>query len=154
MDDDPDLRIAVCWQSRCRRVDDGVIERVVRSVLDAEGCTRAELSIAIIDDAEMAALHAHHLDKSGPTDVLTFDLADAAEIDAGGLDGEVVVSAETAARVSASAGHDADAELLLYIAHGLLHLLGYDDQDPAEADAMRRRQHALVTALGFALDET
>ena len=65
------------------------------------------------------------------------------------LCGELVVSAERAAAIARRAGVDPQAELALYVVHGLLHLCGYDDQAPADADAMRRREGEILAREGL-----
>ena len=102
----------------------------------------------------MAELNDRHLMHDGPTDVLTFDLQDSDEIKTGDLDdptsieGEIVVSVETAAREAARRGHDSDAEAALYVVHGTLHLLGYDDADEEDAAAMHAVEDDILTAVG------
>jgi probable rRNA maturation factor len=65
------------------------------------------------------------------------------------LVGEVLLSADTARREAAARGHCAYHELLLYAVHGVLHLLGYDDHDPAGRRRMRRAERAALAALGI-----
>jgi probable rRNA maturation factor len=121
------------------------IRRAVRLTLRREGVTDAALSITVLDDAEIRRLNRHFLSHDWPTDVLSFDLSDPGRQ----LSGEIVVSAERAARVAKRRRADARAELLLYVVHGLLHLLGYDDLAPAPASRMHRRENEILTELGY-----
>ena len=107
----------------------------------------ATLSVAVVDDATMAALHERFLGVAGPTDVLTFELG---HDDADGrvTEGEVVVDADEAARQAAERGHRVEVELLLYALHGLLHLSGYDDLDPASHARMHAREDEVLEAIG------
>jgi probable rRNA maturation factor len=75
-----------------------------------------------------------------PTDVLTFPLHEPNEP----LSGQIVLSVETAARVGPAYGLSAEEEVLLYAIHGLLHLCGYDDRSPRDAQRMRQRQVQLL----------
>jgi probable rRNA maturation factor len=93
----------------------------------------ASLSIAIVDDETMQSLNAKYLDHNYPTDVLSFALEDGGQH----LEGEIIISADTAASAAAEHGTTATAEQLLYVIHGTLHLVGYGDKSPEEADAMR-----------------
>ncbi|MFM8986307.1 MAG: rRNA maturation RNase YbeY [Planctomycetia bacterium] len=120
---------------------------VVRRALAREGVTAAEISILIVGDRRMARLHEEWLGVPGPTDVITFDLADDAPD--GGLRGDIVVSAETARRVAREVGWRPRHELAYYVVHGLLHLAGYDDHDPADRRAMRARERVLLRAAGL-----
>ena len=106
----------------------------------------AELTLAVVDDARMAQLHAHHCGELGTTDVLTFDLRDSPDEP---LVAELVLCRDVAARQAAARGHAARLELLLYAVHGLLHLLGYDDHTEADAAAMHAREDQLLTAAGW-----
>lgn len=106
----------------------------------------AELTLAVVDDARMAQLHAHHCGEPGTTDVLTFDLRDSPDEP---LVAELVLCRDVAVRQAAARGHAARLELLLYAVHGLLHLLGYDDHTEADAAAMHAREDQLLTAAGW-----
>ena len=103
-----------------------LIQAAKRILADAQ-ITTGEISLAIVDDPRMHELNRQYLQHDYPTDVLSFIL----EEDEGFLDGEVIVSADYAAREAAQFGWSTDDELLLYVIHGLLHLVGYDDLAPA-----------------------
>ena len=102
-----------------------------------------ELSFVVVDDVRMAELHARYAGVTGPTDVLSFPLgADPV------LLGEVVISVDTARREAAARGHSAYDELLLYAVHGVMHLVGHDDHDPADRRRMRSAERRALAALG------
>lgn len=103
-----------------------------------------ELSFALVDDAEMASLHARFSGVEGTTDVLAFPLMDTPL-----LMGEVVISADTARREAARRGHPAYDEVVLYAVHGVLHLLGHDDHDPVARRRMRRAERRTLAELGL-----
>lgn len=65
------------------------------------------------------------------------------------LEGDVIASAETAIRLAARYDWPADDELLLYVVHGMLHLVGYDDRDPASRAEMRGREQHYLAELGL-----
>ena len=127
-------------------LDDGRLRRAVRKILQDEAILRAEISVAVVDDSTIRRLHQKYLAVDEPTDVLSFAL----ERSEGYLDGEVVVSAETAAETAPQFGWAAEEELLLYVIHGTLHLVGYDDAAPSQRDEMRRRERACLASLGVA----
>ena len=102
-----------------------------------------DLSFVVVDDARMAELHERYSGISGPTDVLSFPLGDDPV-----LLGEVVISADTARREAAARGHPAYDELLLYAVHGVLHLVGHDDHEPADRRRMRSAERRALAALG------
>ncbi|MGB0768641.1 MAG: rRNA maturation RNase YbeY [Phycisphaeraceae bacterium] len=129
------------------------LEAQVRRAAELCGLTRAEVSIAIVDDDEMAELHEHYAGVPGTTDVLTFDLADAAADDdrpnPQSIEGDVVVCIDQAQRQAEARGHETRHELLLYAVHGLLHLVGEDDTTPDAFERMHAREDALLTEMGF-----
>ena len=94
-----------------------------------------ELSVVLVSDRRMAELHRRFLQESGPTDVITFQ------------HGEIFVSTETARRQARRFDTSVDHELRLYVAHGLLHLHGFDDKDADASAKMQRTQEKLVASL-------
>ena len=107
----------------------------------------AELSLALVNDARMAALHAQFMGISGPTDVLTFELDHNAKGDV--TAGEVIVCVSEARRQAKMRGLDLRIELLLYALHGMLHLCGFDDTSERGFRTMHRREDDILTQLGF-----
>lgn len=99
-----------------------------------------ELSLVFLNDRELAQLHADFLDDPSPTDVITFegDL---------GTAGEICVSVDMAAAKAAEHGQPFSAELTLYLVHGWLHLLGYDDLVPARKRRMRAAEKRALATL-------
>jgi probable rRNA maturation factor len=108
-------------------------------ILDEHG-EEGAVSIAFVGDAEIRKLHLDFLGKDQATDVLSFPLAEPAEAGPGRLAGEVVVSVDTARREAARRGRRLEDELALYAVHGVLHLVGYDDREPAARRRMRRAE--------------
>ncbi len=92
----------------------------------------------------MQDLHRRFLGADSTTDVLSFPLEDPGD---GALEGEVVVNAQQAVRVAQSLGCEAQAELLLYVVHGVLHLCGYDDRSEQDAAAMRSERFVAYLSL-------
>lgn len=109
----------------------------------------AELSIVLVDEAAMTALHERWMDEPGPTDVLSFPMDELRPPDddtepVPGLLGDVVVCPAVAERQARAAGHSTLAELELLTTHGILHLLGYDHAEPDEERAMFALQQELL----------
>ncbi|NLW51285.1 MAG: rRNA maturation RNase YbeY [Candidatus Brocadiaceae bacterium] len=129
---------------RCPRA---AIRRAVAAAMRRAG-RRADLSIVLVDDAEMAALNERYLNHAGPTDVLAFPY----EADEDRVCGEIVLNAQRAAAEAAGRRHSAEGELMLYLVHGLLHLLGCDDARPAQRREMRRREAELLAEVGYDVD--
>ena len=136
-------------QRRVRVVADQV-RTVVKAVFAAEGGGREpSVSVALVNDATIREVNRAHLGHDWATDAIAFDygLDETAPDD---VQGEVVVSGETAQREAEERGKDPVHELLLYVAHGTLHLLGWDDETPAARGAMNRRATAILRSAGFA----
>ena len=109
------------------------------------------LSIVIVDDPTIAAMHAQYRNEPGPTDVLTFPYEDVGlEAEMGSYLGDVIIGYEQAARQAAELGHSTQEELTLIVLHGFLHLLGHDDEEPSARHVMWQRQSALLEAVGLA----
>jgi probable rRNA maturation factor len=118
------------------------LARAAQRALDALGRPESEVDIAIVDDVEIRALNAAHRGIRRRTDVLAFPLELAGA--ASGLLGQIVISADTAARQARKIGLPLGLELELLTTHGVLHLAGYDDRDPVEADLMHRRERDVL----------
>jgi probable rRNA maturation factor len=130
-------------------LDLSAFTRLAEFVLDREEAPQyAELSIAIVDLAEMGRLNAQYRGKEGPTDVLSFECDDlcAAEPDEPVTIGDVVIAPEVAEAQAEEYGHTVEQELNLLLVHGVLHLLGYDHADDADASVMQARERALLLA--------
>lgn len=108
--------------------------RVARDALRAAGFGRAaELEVALVDDATIAAANRRFLGHRGPTDVLTFPAGAAG---GRGVLGEVVISVDRARAQARQAGWRLRDEVALLVVHGVLHLAGYDDRTRAGARRM------------------
>src|SRR5207244_7400582 len=119
---------------------------IVESVVQGEDIPEAEVSLAFGDNPTIHQLNKRYLQHDEPTDVLSFPLS---EPNARRLAGELVIGAEMAKAQAESRGHLVEAELALYVIHGLLHLCGYDDKTPAAAAAMHRRERQYLQQLGL-----
>jgi probable rRNA maturation factor len=125
-------------------IDAERLRGAVAAVLEEEGLEKAAIDIAIVDDPTIHDLNRRFLNHDEPTDVLSFLLDDE-----NGVEGDVIVSAETAMRSAGRYDWPGADELLLYVIHGTLHLVGYDDLDPTARAEMRSREKHYLTALGL-----
>lgn len=160
MEDDPPYDIAIVRVSKSvedRPIADAPLQEAIKATLIRHKAPTAQISVALVDDAEMAELNRRHLNHQGPTDVLAFDLRDdgvarlAHQNDShcGRLEGEIVISVDTAAREARRRGHGIDAEAALYVVHGVLHLLGYDDHVEQDAARMHAVEDEILSSLGM-----
>ncbi|MHC4780478.1 MAG: rRNA maturation RNase YbeY [Planctomycetota bacterium] len=128
-----------------RPVDGKLLTRLLDFVLD-RNATDKIVSLAVVDDGRITELNVSFKGHEGPTDVLAFPLEDPAAPDPDPELGEIVISADTAARQAEELGHTPEKEMCLLAVHGLLHLLGRDDADPAQRQSMLAEGEALLEA--------
>ena len=117
------------------------IAQLVGFVARRERTALAEIDVAVLDDRRMARLNREYLGHGGTTDVLSFDLS---EPGGRGVCAQIVVCGDEARRQARRRGIGVQRELLLYVLHGLLHVLGYDDRTAADAETIRARQDELL----------
>ncbi len=134
------------------RLDRKLILQVIRRVIKEEGRTAKSLSVVLTDNRHIRDLNREYLGHDLFTDVISFPLEDTdwpIGPGNGGINGEIIASAELAAQQAQARGLDPQAELLLYLVHGLLHLMGYGDRTRSEAKHMHEREDELLEGLGF-----
>ena len=136
-----------------RRVQADWLTGIARITLEHENVGDCQLSVTVTTDAEIHALNRQYAGEDKPTDVLAFSQEEGETfVPAPGEFrhlGDVIISLETAERQAAEAGHDLDAEMAHLLAHGVLHLLGYDHTKADEARQMRERERAVLTKAGI-----
>lgn len=140
-------------------IDEPRLQKAILVTLHQELVESAVLSISLVDDPTIHQLNRKHLQHDYPTDVISFQLehlvvseqpngTDQGKPSAGcHIEGEIVVSADTAIRMAAEAGWSANDEVMLYVVHGLLHLCGYDDLEPDLKITMRERERSVLAEL-------
>jgi probable rRNA maturation factor len=146
-------RVEIANRFRGRKIDVRRLRKAVLAVLSGEKIEQADISLAVVNDRTIAELNERFLDHQGPTDVISFALEDQTAARAGTIDGEIVVSAETAIRAAGRFGTSMQYELLLYAIHGTLHLTGYDDLTAAKCKIMRRKESLYMTQIGVLFDD-
>ena len=90
-----------------------------------------QLEVSVVSEPEISEVHGRFLNDPTATDVITFD------------HGEIIVSADMAQEKASGLGHSTEAELLLYVIHGLLHLGGYNDKSESEFEEMSQIQERI-----------
>lgn len=135
------LSIAVNNQQSRLRVDKRLLKKAACLILKDAGIEAAEISIAVVDDPMIAQVHAEFLDDDSPTDVISFVL----DSSPGRLEGEVVASADMAIARAPEFDWSPAEELLLYVIHGVLHLVGYDDTTPKARKTMRKMERRYIS---------
>lgn len=103
---------------------------------------KAQLSIALLDKEEIKELNYKYRGINEPTDVLAFNLSEE-----GGFDGEIVIAPEVAAQQGVEENLPFTLVMSKLLIHGILHLAGYDHENPAQAEVMFRQQEELLSWL-------
>ena len=123
------------------------LKRVARAVLTLVDRADAELSLALVGNAEMRNLNARYRSMDYPTDVLSFP-ADAGLPPTHCLLGDVVISVEIARKQAKERGRTMNEEMVTLLIHGIVHLLGYDHERSAkDARVMKRLENKIYRQL-------
>jgi probable rRNA maturation factor len=134
-DADPGHPAVLISNRQAMPLDEPALIELARTTLMGEGMRRVELSVSFVGEDEIEDLHVRYMHEPGPTDVLSFPMDD--EVEGVRVLGDVVIAPSVAARNNPG---DPAAELRLLLAHGILHLLGYDHEADAEKAEMWARQ--------------
>ena len=156
---DQDLLVHITEIFKGARVPQPKVKKLTKIVCDRFGERktpemRYEVSIVVVDDIRIRELNGRFLNHKTTTDCLSFDLSE------GHKEGpnaenpalrmfELIVNGEMAARQAGLRGHSSEAELALYIAHGLLHNFGFDDATPDQARRMHEAEDEILQQLGY-----
>jgi probable rRNA maturation factor len=107
------------------------------------------VSIAIVDDCGISRVNRKFLGHEGSTDVISFDLSD--ETEDSEIVFEIVVNGERARQQARIRRHSMEAELALYVTHGLLHNFGFDDLDSLSAEKMHSMEDEILQEFGYGI---
>jgi len=135
------MKIAIENRQKRQKIEKLLLRKVARKILSVSGCPEAQLSILIVDDAAIQVINRDYLGKDRPTNVISFAMQEGeGEGVQPDLLGDVVISAETAAKDAAEAQVSFESELYFLLLHGVLHLLGYDHERGTQAEAKRMEE--------------
>lgn len=138
------MKIAIINLQQAYPVKKSRVREIVREVLRQED-KDAELSIAFVDEDEIRRLNKRFLGKDSPTDVISFPL----ETKRRWVEGEVVVCVPVALKEATKMRMDAEDEIMLYVVHGILHLLGYNDIRRKDAKIMHHVEREVLAKFGY-----
>lgn len=127
-------------------IDQESIERLVSYTCEKFDVSMAQISISVVTDEIISQLHGEYMGDLSVTDVMSFDLSEPDEQE---NIFDMIVNAEMAKRVSLQRKSEFDSELLLYILHGLLHNLGFDDLEKSEFERMHSTENEIMQQLGY-----
>ena len=139
------LQIDIAIDSVATGFDASRCRQAARAAAVVRGFHRGEIGIRITDDKTIRRLNAQHLGHDYATDVISFGY----ECCAPQVNGELIVSLETAQQQAHNVRWPVEHELLLYVVHGVLHITGMDDYMPHDRAAMRQYEQKVMLQLGI-----
>jgi probable rRNA maturation factor len=123
------------------------IHELVTCILQKEQITCDEISVHFINIQDISKLHEEYFDDPSPTDCISFPMDDSEEDSFYKILGEIFVCPEVAFEYSQANLLNMNEELTLYVVHGILHLLGYDDIDEEDQKLMRSKEASCMQLL-------
>jgi len=143
------MQVEVSRQAtKSRVVSTEEVRSAAEAMLRSLKLPRAELSVLLCDDATIHALNRDYRKKNKPTDVLAFAMREGEDGHlAGDLLGDVIISLETATRQAKERAVVTRDEVMMLLAHGLLHLLGWDHRTDADDKRMRAETDRMLAVI-------
>ena len=124
------------------------VVKTVQKVLSSEGIKKSgEITLCFVNDAKIKALNLKYLGKNNPTDVMAFDITEPKDKDK--ILADIAISTERAIDNARTFKTSPYFELYLYIIHGVLHILGYDDKTKMNRLLMRKREEQILKILNL-----
>jgi len=144
------MNIAIANRQRTKKINTRLLRQIAAGLFAELNITGAELGINLVGAREMALVNETFLQHDGPTDVITFDHLDpeARSKEQGvKLNGELFICVDVALAQAKEFKSSWQAEVVRYVVHGVLHLLGHDDLKPHLRRKMKREENRLVRRL-------
>ncbi|MBW8864975.1 MAG: rRNA maturation RNase YbeY [Verrucomicrobia bacterium] len=150
------MNIVVANRQQTKRINARLLKQIVDTLLAELEVTEAELGINLVAAREMTLVNETFLNHTGSTDVITFDHTEkrrAKGRKSKELHGELFICIDDAIAQAKEFKTNWQSEIVRYVVHGVLHLLGYDDLKPQLRRQMKREENRLVRnlALRFSL---
>jgi probable rRNA maturation factor len=137
-------KVSIASPQELVKLDRPRLREIVKQVMAEEDIKDYEISLAFVDNPTIHGINKRFLEHDEPTDVITFPYSSGKVLVV-----ELVIGVEVALEQARVGGHEVDAELALYVIHGLLHLVGYDDKDAHDRKQMRVRERYHLNGLGL-----
>ena len=140
------IKVNICTECKAVAFDKKRIVNLVRRTAKRFDVKRAQINIAVLTDKQIIDINRRFLDRKSTTDVISFDVSD---------DGskektfDIAVNAQMAKKQAKNRSHTAQAELALYILHGLLHNLGLNDTTSRKVAKMHETEDDILKKFGF-----
>jgi len=131
-----------------KTINQRLLRNQARKILAHEQVLRGELSLVLVNDRLIKKINSQFLRRKAPTDVISFDLSpNRFPGSKKYFFGEIIISTDTAQKNARIFKTSFQHEMTLYLAHGILHLLGFDDRRPKEIKTMRLKEAQLLKLL-------
>jgi probable rRNA maturation factor len=140
------IKIRIVDAYKLVNLDVARLKKILRALCRRFDIKKANISIAIVDDKEIRKVNRRFLGRSSVTDVISFDLSDA---QSGEMVFELAADAQEARRQAKKRRHSAEADLALYILHGFLHNVGFDDAKRRDAALMHQTEDEILEEFGY-----
>ena len=137
------MEVIVQDRQSSKRVDPQEVKEWAERILQHLGLKGRELSVLLVDDSEIRELNRKYLGRDRPTNVLAFPMEGPQPFPLG----DVVISTETAEREACERGVSLEEEMALLLAHGVLHLIGYDHEGDKEEAFMRVKEEEILRVI-------
>ncbi len=140
------IEVNICTEYKAVAFDRKKITGLVRRTAGRFGIKKAKINIAVLTDRQIINMNRRFLGRRNTTDVISFDVSD---------DGskekifDIAVNAQLAKKQAKIRGHSPQTELALYILHGLLHNLGFNDTTSRKAAKMHKIEDEILKKFGF-----
>ena len=147
------MNLVIANRQRVKKINTRLFRKIVEDLLTRLNIEGAELGIALVGTKEMARVNWQHLQHEGSTDVITFDYCESARqrlartLAPPSLHGELFICVDDAVSQAKEFGTNWQSEIVRYVVHGVLHLLGHDDLKPDLRRQMKREENRLVRRL-------
>jgi probable rRNA maturation factor len=142
-----ELEVDIVAASPLWRGHEDILSRALAAAAAEEGAA-GSVSLLLGDNVSVAALNAQFRGKNGPTNVLSFP-APLAGPQTADFFGDIALAAETIVEEANFQGKRFEHHAAHLVVHGFLHLLGYDHNEPGEAERMEARERAILAILGI-----
>ena len=144
------MNVVIANRQRVKKINSRLLKQIIGELFAELKITEAELGINLVAAREMALVNETFLQHAGSTDVITFDHAEKRKAESGKrkqLHGELFICVDDAIAQAKEFKTTWQSEVVRYVVHGVLHLLGYDDLKPHLRRVMKREENRLVRLL-------
>ena len=135
--------IEIINETKNYKINNSAIKKIVQDILNKEKAENQDVTIKLCTDNEIKKAHKKYFNQDTVTDVISFPM------NSDGYLGDILVSLDRASAVAPEFGNNFQQEFILYIIHGILHLLGYDDIDHKDKDIIKKKEQEYLGKINY-----